>query len=157
MGRSKEPANRAAILKTELNAILALVQHSREALQNELSSETAQKKLFIDEKFIKKLKELSSCFGSLTDARIRLEKAEKAMEKEFTPEQEKQAVREFVAELEGRERGKFIRDLVKDYVEYAYTSGGRKAVWPEVVTQLLDEFNKLNTMPAITLTDADPE
>lgn len=99
-------------LKEELNRILELVVHSREALENELKSETAQRKLFIDEKFIKKLKELTGCYNALTQSRIQLDKAERTLEKELTPGEERDAVVEFIQALDGIERGRLLKRLV---------------------------------------------
>lgn len=92
-------SERALRLKNELNLVLELVVHSREALQNELNTEFAQKKLSIDKTFLTKLKELTACFNSLTASRIQLDKAERAMEKEMTPQEEREAVFNFMASL----------------------------------------------------------
>lgn len=110
-----ERSARAIRLKQELNLILELVVHSRESLENELSSEFAQKKLSIDKAFLTKLKDLTACYNSLTDARIRLDKAEKAMEKEMTPQEEMAAVRAFVQSLTIDEAYRFIHTMWADH------------------------------------------
>lgn len=79
-------------LSTELDKTIALVVHARESLTNELDSEWAQKKLSVDDKFLKKLKELTASFNSLTESKIRLDKATKAVERDLTPEEERDAV-----------------------------------------------------------------
>lgn len=122
-----ERSARALRLKDELNRILELVVHSREALENELGSEIAQRKLSIDQPFLKKLKELTACFNSLTDARIRLDKSEKAMEAEMTPAEEMEAVRLFVASLGQEERYHFIQRLWKEHKEARDPRGARGA------------------------------
>lgn len=99
-------------LKEELNLILELVVHSREALTNELSTEFAQKKLAIDKPFLTKLKELTACYNSLTDARIRLDKAERSLEKDLSPAEEKEAVRDYIMSLGVPERGRFLKQMV---------------------------------------------
>jgi len=99
-------------LKEELNLILELVVHSRESLQNELESEFAQKKSSIDDKFLRKLKELTACYGTLTDARIRLDKSERAMEKEMTPEDELETVEMFVKAMENVERARWLHKMI---------------------------------------------
>lgn len=106
-----ERSARAIRLKEELNMILELVVHSRQALENELSSEFAQKKLSVDKAFISKLKDLSGCYHSLTASRIQLDKAERQMEAEMTPAQEKQAVRDFVASLGTDESYDIIHEM----------------------------------------------
>lgn len=111
----RERSARVIRLKEELNLILEVVVHAREALSNELSSEVAQKKLSIDAKFLSKLKALTSAYRELTDARIRLDKSERTLEKELTPAEEKQAVREFILSLEGKERASMIKGLIVDH------------------------------------------
>ena len=106
-----ERSARAIRLKEELNLILELVVHSREALENELSSEFAQKKLSVDKAFIGKLSDLTRCYQALTASRIQLDKSERTMEAEMTPAQEKQAVRDFVASLGADERYDIIHEM----------------------------------------------
>lgn len=108
---SKNQANQVFVqLKTELDRTIKLVVHARESLDNELDSEWAQKKLSVDEKFLKKLKELTASFNSLTESKIRLDKAEKAIERELTPAEEREAVKHYLMELEPFE----MRQLCKE-------------------------------------------
>jgi|ERR1700759_50008 len=86
-------------LKEELDATIKLVVHARESLDNELDTEWAQKKLSVDKGFLAKLKELTASFNSLTESKIRLDKAEKAIESELTLEEERQAVIMYLAEM----------------------------------------------------------
>lgn len=95
-------------LKDELQNTIELVTHARESLTNELSSEWAQKKLSVDDKFLKKLKELTASFNSLTESKIRLDKAEKAIEEDMTPAEEQEAVMRYLADLTDGE----LRSLV---------------------------------------------
>lgn len=90
-------------LKEELDSAIKLVVHARESLENELDSEWAQKKLSVDEKFLKKLAQLTASFNSLTESKIRLDKAEKAMERDMTPEEEREAVVLYLASMKGGE------------------------------------------------------
>lgn len=87
-------------LKNELDSAIKLVVHARESLDNELNTEWAQKKLSVDQNFLKKLKELTASFNSLTESKIRLDKAEKAIERDLTPEEELAAVKGYLIELE---------------------------------------------------------
>lgn len=103
---------RAIRLKNELNLMLELVVNIRERLESELKDAVSDK--FINRDFVSKLKDLSQIFERLTSARIQLDKAERAMEAELTPAQEKDAVKNFVRALVGFERGEFLRD------EWAY-------------------------------------
>jgi len=86
-------------LKVELDAAIKLVVHARESLDNELDSEWAQKKLSVDANFLKKLAQLTASFNSLTESKIRLDKAEKAMERDLTAEEEAEAVVGYLAML----------------------------------------------------------
>jgi len=121
----RERSVRVIRLKEELNLILELVVHSREALTSELSTEFAQKKLSIDAKFLDKLKALTSMYETLTKARIGLDKAEHSLEKEMTPGEEKQAVYDFIMGLEARERADAIRRLVGWHREKTPSSTGK--------------------------------
>lgn len=89
-------------LKSELDAAIEIVAHARESLSNEMQSEWAQKKLSVDDKFLKKLKEMTAAFNSLTESKIRLDKAERLMEQDMTPEEEQETVVRFLAELDDR-------------------------------------------------------
>jgi hypothetical protein len=129
--------DRVIRLKEELNLILELVVHSREALTNELSSEFAQKKLAIDKPFLTKLKELTACYNSLTDARIRLDKAERSLEKDLSPAEEKEAVRDYVLSLGRAERGKFLKQMItKHNMMLSETIPESHKTNPDIVVQV---------------------
>jgi hypothetical protein len=124
------PSTRNAVitkLKAELDAAIALVVHARESLDNELDSEWAQKKLSVDEKFLKKLTQLTASFNSLTESKIRLDKAEKAMERDMTTTEEVEAVTRYLSELTAQEAydiwlaSKRLRN--GDVAESDYTAG----------------------------------
>lgn len=100
-------------LKNELDSAIKLVVHARESLDNELNSEWAQKKLSVDQNFLKKLKELTASFNSLTESKIRLDKAEKAIERDLTPAEEIEAVKLFLMDLSPGD----LRSLVKEVRE----------------------------------------
>lgn len=122
-----ERSARAIRIKDELNKILELVVHSREALENELSTEFAQQKRGIDDKFLRKLEGLSKCYVQLTDAQTRLHKSEKAMEDELTPAQEKAAVLEYVASLPNEESYLLITKMWERHKAMRDVRGARGA------------------------------
>lgn len=97
--------------------MLDLVVHAREALQNEVSGAIAQRKEYIDSDWLKRFKELASTFNSLTDARIRLDKSERSLENDLSPEEEKHAVIDFFKALEPQERGETLGKLVRFHNE----------------------------------------
>jgi hypothetical protein len=118
---TKQKNERVVRLKDELNKVLDLVVHSRQALENELSGGIAQKAQFIDKVFMSKLKDLSSCYNTLTDSRIRLDKAEASLEKDMTPEDEKRAVTEYIMAMNARERGIFLKSMVTKHNDITLT------------------------------------
>lgn len=118
---TKQKNERVVRLKDELNKVLDLVVHSRQALENELSGGIAQKAQFIDKVFVSKLKDLSSCYNTLTDSRIRLDKAEASLEKDMTPEDEKRAVTEYVMAMNARERGIFLKAMITKHNDITLT------------------------------------
>lgn len=86
-----QPRNKMILrLKEELDATLRVVASTREQLSKE--GELLEKAGLVDDKFLRKLKELTASFNSLTESKIRLDKAERAMEEDLTPEEERQAV-----------------------------------------------------------------
>jgi uncharacterized protein YdcH (DUF465 family) len=97
-------------LKDELDKTIALVVHARESLDNELDSEWAQKKLSVDKAFLAKLKELTASFNSLTESKIRLDKAEKAIEKELTPEEEREAVKYYLMAMKPSDMVQLVKE-----------------------------------------------
>lgn len=98
-------------LKDELNAALAVVAHARESLTNEMNTEWAQKKLSVDDKFLKKLQSMTAAFNSLTESKIRLDKAERAMEADMTPEEEREAVKQYLMDMVPSDLSAFIADV----------------------------------------------
>ena len=122
-------SERVVRLKDELNRILELVVHSRESLVNELDNEIAQKKLSIDTTFLKKLKELTACYNSLTDARIRLDKAEKSLEEDLTPMEEREAALDYIKGMDDKERAEMISELIAYHKQYVTMS---RAALPNV-------------------------
>ena len=103
-------------LKDELDRAIKLVVHTRECLENELDSEWAQKKLGIDQAFVKKLQVLTTAFNSLTESKIRLDKAEKAIEREMTPEEDREAVLGYLISLDDLNELSHITAQAKDAI-----------------------------------------
>lgn len=86
-------------LKDELDRTIALVVRTREAIEQELIGPITgvTKSWVVDRAFVTKLKELTTSFNSLTESKIRLDKAEKAMEADLTPAEERAAVVGYLA------------------------------------------------------------
>lgn len=97
-------------LKAELDAAIELVSHARASLSNEMQTEWAQKQLSVDDKFLRKLKEMTASFNSLTESKIRLDKAERAMEEDMTPEEEILAVIRYLRDVDGPTARRILLD-----------------------------------------------
>jgi len=88
-------------LKDELQATIDIVAHTRESLERELGDQTDRwSKLGASKEFIARLKDLTSSFNSLTEAKIRLDKAEKQLEEDMTPEEEYQVVLQYLVDMD---------------------------------------------------------
>jgi hypothetical protein len=107
----REVNQRVVRLRDELQCMLDMGVHAREALQNELEGLVAQKRLFIDGEWLRKFKELASTYNSMTDAHVRLSKAEKTLENELTPEEERDAVLSYVYALKPEDRYTILREM----------------------------------------------
>lgn len=93
MARKQEPRNKIILqLKDELNAALELISNSRKLLSDRVYQAD-------DDKFLRRLKDMTASFNSLTESKIRLDKAERAMEADMTPEEERAAVKSYLADL----------------------------------------------------------
>jgi hypothetical protein len=108
-----ERTARAIRLKGELQTMLELVVNVRERLENELAGAGQEK--FINREFVSKLKDLASMFERLSNAHIQLLKTEKMLEDAMSPEQERQAVRNFLDAMSLTECADFIFRLTEDY------------------------------------------
>lgn len=99
-------------LKDELNRILEMVTQSREALEITGMTPGREHQARLSADYLKGLRELTVMFRELTTSRIALDKAEKSLEKEMTPAEEKAAVFDFVLAMPGKERGPFLKKLI---------------------------------------------
>lgn len=99
-------------MEDELQRMIRLVAHARESLESEMLSGLAYKKSGVPENDLKRLKELTSSFNSLTDAKIRLDKTAKDRAANLTPEEERAAVVTYVKALELKSRGRLLRECL---------------------------------------------
>lgn len=111
----KERSARVIRLKEELNKILELVVLARETLTNELGMDFQRKNEVINGSWLKKLKELTTAYNTLTDSRIRLDKSEKSLEREMTPEEEIDAISTFLLSLEFQDRSELLRRFIREH------------------------------------------
>jgi hypothetical protein len=93
--------------------MLAIVVKAREALEYEMDEvRNPDKKIdFVGSDYLRKIKEITVSFNNLTDSSIRLAKAEKELENDMTPDEEREAVAEYIKTMEYEERMKFLNRL----------------------------------------------
>lgn len=97
-------------LKNELDAAIELVSQARETLSLEMSgSVRVWKTQGVESAFLKKLQQLTASFNSLTESKMRLDKAEKQMEADMTPGEEAEAVLAYLRDLP--DLAKFLKRL----------------------------------------------
>lgn len=111
-------------MKDELIKVLDLVTRCRESIEAEVSTGTAAKMRSVDIDFLKRLKELSVIFNNMTDARIRLDKAEKQLENDLTPAEEQAAVVEYIHSMPNLERGVFLRQAAEYHISRITSQNG---------------------------------
>jgi hypothetical protein len=99
-------------LEDELDKLLKMFAHSREALENEMNSGLGERRLALSEKDVKKLKELTIGFNSLVESKIRYDKAKKQMASQLTPKEERDAVVAYICSLPYEERTELRARLV---------------------------------------------
>lgn len=99
-------------LQDEIERLLKLYVFQREALETEMYDGMGYKKLTADEKFVKKLKELTIGMNSLVESRIKWDRAQAKMAESMTPTQEMDAVCTYLAALDADAWG-----LMKDRME----------------------------------------
>lgn len=104
-------------LKTELDRAIALVVKTREVLELELFGDPRwanAQPTSVDKLFVTKLRELTASFNSLTESKIRLDKAEKAMEAELTPAEERAAVVGYLAAIDWNDAQKIFSEALAE-------------------------------------------
>lgn len=123
----QERNQRVIRMKDELIKVLDLVSRCRQSIEDEVSDGLAAKMKSVDVDFLRRLKELSVIFNNMTDARIRLDKAEKQLENDLTPAEEQQGVVEYIKALPNQERGTFLRSRINEHLETINETGRLEA------------------------------
>lgn len=86
-------------IEDELDKLIDMFAHAREALANEMNSGFGEKRLAISEKDLKKLKELTIGLNSLVEGKIRYDKSRKALAAVMSPAEEMAAVISYIKSL----------------------------------------------------------
>lgn len=100
-------------LQDELDRLIKLYVFAREALETELYSGMGYKKLALNEKDVKKLKELTIGLNSLTETKIKWDKAQKQLAATMTPQEEFEAVITYILALDPEKQHR-MRDRLND-------------------------------------------
>ena len=99
-------------LKDELLAALSIVAEARESLTREIEDHKQRwSKLGVDDKMLKRLTTLTTAFGNLTDSKIRLDKAELALEEDLSPEEEHEVVLNYCSAMTPGEFRGFVAEV----------------------------------------------
>jgi hypothetical protein len=116
--RDYTKTNLAIRIEDELDKLINMFSHAREALENEMNSGLGAKRLALSEKDVKKLKELTVGMNSLVESKIRYDKSRKAMAEVMTPAEERKAVVTYIRSLSYEDQ----RALRAQLIEYK--------IWP---------------------------
>lgn len=114
MIEKNEHTNTVVRLGDELTKLIQMCAFAREAIENELFSGLGYKKMAITDKDLAKVEKLARMLNSATDAKIRFDKAQKAMVDEMSPEEEKQSVMDYLYSLPMPELSS-VRDNINAY------------------------------------------
>lgn len=101
-------------LQDELDRMIKLLSHAREATENELFEGLGYKKLALTDKDLKKLNGLADLAKSVVDTKVKFDKAMKAMADRMTPAEEKAAVVAYLKACEAQDRADII-NRIKDW------------------------------------------
>lgn len=109
-------------LQDELDRMIKMFAHAREAVNNEMMDGLGYKKMGLSEKDMKKLVSLADLAASVVATKIRFDKALKDMANRMTPAEEKAAVIAYIKSCEAQDRGEIIR-TIKDWEAKRYERG----------------------------------
>lgn len=100
-------------LQDELDRLIKLYVFARESLETEMYSGMGYKKMGLNEKDVKKLKELTVGMNSLIESKIKWDKAQKQLAASMTPAEELDAVFKFICTLDNDAQTK-LRNRLHD-------------------------------------------
>ena len=107
-------------IEDELDKLINMFSHAREALENEMNSGLGAKRLALSEKDVKKLKELTVGMNSLVESKIRYDKSRKALAEVMTPNEERRAVVTYIRSLSYEARAE-LRALLIEHKIWPYS------------------------------------
>ncbi len=95
----------------ELDAMIKMASWARECLFNELTDGLGYKKMGISDKGVKKMAEVAKMMETLTGAKIRFDKAAKAMADTMSPKEEMDAVIAYLKSVEPQVRSDILTNI----------------------------------------------
>lgn len=101
----------------EYERLMRMTAWLRECFEGEVNGALGtREQISIDDKTVRKWKELCACYEKLVDAKVKLDKHEKELEKrKLTPEQELEACRQLVRSMAREDRTAFLQaELARD-------------------------------------------
>lgn len=98
-------------IQEELDALIRLTNHMREAYEYELNDGMGYKRLGISEALVRKGKDLAAMMDTLVKAKIAYDKASKSLAESMTPDEERSALMAYCKSITPKERNDFMRDL----------------------------------------------
>lgn len=105
-------------LQDELDRLIKMYAWTREAMERSMFEGMGYKQLDVDEKSVKKLKELTIGMNSLVETKIKWDKAQKQLAATMTPAEEMAAVMTYIEALDGEARHSLRSRLAE------------KGIWP---------------------------
>jgi tRNA G18 (ribose-2'-O)-methylase SpoU len=108
-------------LGDELDEMIKMFSWGRECLKNELTEGMGYKKMALSDKDLKKMKELAEMMNTVVSAKIRFDKASKAMADTMSPAEEQSAVVAYLKSVDPDIRAQIIHH-VKQWQDAKYAS-----------------------------------
>lgn len=98
-------------LQDELDSLIKIFSHMREAFENEMMSGMGYKKLALTDAQVKQGAALSKMMTEMVTCKIRWDKAAKQMADSMTAEEEHEAVLKYIKTLEPEQQKRLIQNI----------------------------------------------
>jgi hypothetical protein len=111
-GRERDKRERIVVrLQDELDRMIKMFSACRESLENEMLEGMGYKNLALTPVVLKKAKELAAMMGSVVEAKIRFDKAQKQLTESMTPDEERKAVLSYIDSLTPEDRQALMTEV----------------------------------------------
>jgi hypothetical protein len=98
-------------LQDELDSLIKIFSHMREAFENEMMSGMGYKKLALTDNQVKQGAALSKMMTEMVTCKIRWDKAAKQMADSMTPEEEHEAVMKYIKTLSPEDQRRVVASI----------------------------------------------